>query len=163
MEAISSKFVHALNTICTVCLSTTLTPPSDSYVSNMATTMLNIPYRPRVHCGSQLPNLESIYSPLGEHDFRLLKLLGYDEYGILRCSLLHAQLGDDATPPYSAISYTWNEAEKLWYGDYDTSPKPVRINGTAVLVSDKVANIACLAQQVYRHSLSLPLHLAHDE
>ena len=72
----------------------------------------------------------------------------YDNYGVLRCSLLRVPFREEALIPYAAISYTWNEAEKLWYGDYDTSQKPVRINGVAVLVRDKVANIICLAEQV---------------
>ncbi|KAK3707026.1 hypothetical protein LTR37_012358 [Vermiconidia calcicola] len=109
--------------------------------------MPNMPYCPRVQFGSQLPTLESIYKPLGQDGFRLLQLLGYDDYGILRCSLQHARFQDDTTLPYSAISYTWSEAGKIWYGDYDTSQKPIRINGAVVLVSHKVANIGCLAQQ----------------
>lgn len=78
----------------------------------------------------------------------MLQIIGYDRYGIMRCSIVRAEFNEDTTYPYTAISYTWNEAEKIWYGDYDTSPKPVRLNGIAVLVPDKVANIICLAHQV---------------
>ena len=89
-----------------------------------------------------------IYRTLDREEFRLLQVHGYDNYGVLRCSLLRVPFREEALIPYAAISYTWNEAEKLWYGDYDTSQKPVRINGVAVLVRDKVANIICLAEQV---------------
>ena len=114
----------------------------------MATTTLKMLYCPRVQFQRQLPTLASVYKPLHREEFRLLQLEGYDSFGLLRCSLGHTPFREDAIAPYAAISYTWNEAEKLWYGDYDTSPKPIRINGVAVLVSDKVANIICLAEQV---------------
>ena len=129
---------------------------SDPHVSDMALTTPNMPYCPRVHFASQLPALESIYKPFRQDEFRLLQLLGYDDYGILRCSLQHARFQDDTTLPYSAISYTWSEAGRIWYGGYDTSQKPIRTNGAVVLVSDKVGNISCLAQQVRRQPLPFP-------
>ena len=106
-----------------------------------------MPYRPRVQFEGQLPNLASIYISLDREEFRLLQVQGYDNFGILRCSLIHTPLQGDATIPYSAISYTWNESDKLWYGDYDTTPKPIRINGVAVMVPDKVANMICLVEK----------------
>jgi hypothetical protein len=110
--------------------------------------MSEMPYCPRGRFQSQLPILGCIYRTLAPEEFRLLQVHGYDKFGILQCSLRHVLFKQDTVAPYSAISYTWNESEKLWYGDYDASPKPVRIDGVAVLVSDKVANIICLALQV---------------
>lgn len=115
--------------------------------------MSQMPYRPRGQFRGQLPPLSDIYRPLDRDEFRILQIHGYDSYGILRCSLRHVPFKQDVMVSYSAISYTWNEAEKLWYGDYDTSPKPVRIDGVAVLVPDKVANIICTAVQVRDTSL----------
>ena len=110
--------------------------------------MAEMPYCPRSQFRGQLPELKDIYRLLDAEEFRLLQVHGYDNFGILRCSLRHVTFKQDKVIPYTAISYTWNESEKLWYGDYDTSPKPVRIDGVAVLVPDKVANIICLALQV---------------
>lgn len=114
--------------------------------------MLRMPYRPRVQFEGQLPTLASTYNSLDGEEFRLLQVHGYDRFGILRCSLQHTPFREDAIIPYAAISYTWNEGEKLWYGDYDTSLNPVRINAVAVLVPDKVANTICLTEQVLSHT-----------
>ena len=110
--------------------------------------MSQMPYCPRSRFQSQLPPLRDIYRPLDQGEFRLLQVHGYDKFGILRCSLRHTPCNQGRITRYSAISYTWNQSERLWYGDYDASPKPVRIDGVAVLVPDKVANIICMALQV---------------
>jgi hypothetical protein len=107
-----------------------------------------LPYDPKVNFKGPLPALASVYTPLGKDEYRLLQVSGFDHYSILRCTLRNTPFEVDTTPSYTAISYTWNETERIWYGEYDTSEKPVRINGTAVWVRNKVANILCLAQQV---------------
>lgn len=114
----------------------------------MANLMPNMPYRPSVQFRDQLPDLVTIYQPLDPNDFRLLLIQGYDQYGLLRCSLQHVPFKEDVRSAYTAASYTWDETDKLWYGEYDTCEKPIRLNGVAVLVRDKVANILCLALQV---------------
>jgi hypothetical protein len=114
----------------------------------MTSAFSGLPYDPKVNFKGPLPALASVYTPLGKVEYRLLQVSGFDHYGILRCTLHNMPFEMDTTPSYTAISYTWDEAERIWYGEYNMSEKPVRINGTAVSVRNKVANILCLAQQV---------------
>lgn len=127
----------------------------------MADAIPHLPYRPQACIDGLLQPLSTVYLPLEENELRLLRVEGYDEHGILQCVLEHAGLWDEGLPSYAAISYTWNEADKLWYGNYDTSPKPIRINSEIVLVTDKVANILSLAAQVGMSPLNLVSRRAH--
>jgi len=106
----------------------------------------NLPYNPR--CPWEAPGLPEsmIYEDLDIGQFRVLRLNGYTDQGVLKCSLRGAF--HETVSKYSAISYTWNETERVWYGKYNASPKPIWINDKLVQVVDKVANILCIAMQV---------------
>lgn len=110
-----------------------------------------MPYLPRVAYEPAL--LATVYEPLEPGEMRLLQLYGHDEQGVLLCTLSHVSLdrsiaGEDDEGTYTAISYTWNIHDRIWYGVYSTEPKPVFIDGKLVLISDKVANILSLMCQV---------------
>lgn len=109
-----------------------------------------MPYQPSWSSSSlRLSPLSDVYrQALGPGEVRLLVLEGPDSRKILRCRTEQVNLS--ARPAYTAISYTWDGNEKLWYGNYDSSPKPVLIDtvltgitqaGIDVVESDKVANI----------------------
>lgn len=92
--------------------------------------------------------LSSQYRPLHDYEFRVLRLEGYDESGILKCTLQHASFVADSHEPYCAISYTWKE-ERVWYGKYDyTISQPIWIGDNLVMVSNKVSNILSMMFQV---------------
>lgn len=109
-----------------------------------------MPYQP-TWSSSRLPlsPLSDVYRQgLGPGEIRLLVLEGPDSRKILRCRTEQVNLAEK--PAYTAISYTWDGNEKLWYGNYDSSPKPVLIDGVLTGItqagideveSDKVANI----------------------
>ncbi|KAI0973400.1 heterokaryon incompatibility protein-domain-containing protein [Xylaria arbuscula] len=119
----------------------------------MAATALNstLPYRPNIDLKRNLSDIKTVYEPIRSGEFRVLQVGGFDSQGCLVTSLHHRRLQEPGQ--YVAISYTWNEKDKLWYGDYDTSPKPVLINGTMVRVTDKVASIICQALKLGRSYL----------
>lgn len=109
-----------------------------------------MPYQPsRSSSSLPLSPLSDIYrQDLGPGEIRLLVLEGPDSRNILRCRTEQVNLA--ARPAYTAISYTWDGNEKLWYGNYNSSPKPVLIDGVLTGItqagideveSDKVANI----------------------
>jgi hypothetical protein len=105
-----------------------------------------LPYQPKLQHAENVSELNTIYRPVTVGEFRLLKVESCDSQGCLVTSLRCQPL--QSPPPYVAISYTWNEKDRLWYGEYDSHPKPIRINGALVLVPDKVANILGLALRV---------------
>lgn len=109
-----------------------------------------MPYQPSWSSSSlPLSPLSDVYrESLGPGEIRLLVLEGPDSRNILQCRTEQVNLS--ARPAYTAISYTWDGNEKLWYGNYDSSPKPVLIDrvltgitqaGIDEIESDKVANI----------------------
>lgn len=108
---------------------------------------IELPYQPNLRRAEPVSSLQSVYTPVRPGEFRLLKVVGRDSQGCLLTNLHRQQLQDHL--PYIAISYTWSEKDRLWYGKYDISSKPIRINDVLVVVSDKVANILCLALKVY--------------
>ncbi|TRX90259.1 hypothetical protein FHL15_008804 [Xylaria flabelliformis] len=106
-----------------------------------------LPYEPKLQYDQHISGLNTIYNPIGASEFRVLNVEGRDSQGCLVVSLHCQPL--QSPPPFAAISYTWNEQDRLWYGEYDACPKPIRINRELALVSDKVANILSLALKVY--------------
>ncbi|KAI0479915.1 heterokaryon incompatibility protein-domain-containing protein [Xylaria cf. heliscus] len=102
-----------------------------------------LPYQPKLQHGQHISELKTIYKPLGAREFRILNVEGYDSQGCLVVSLHCEPL--QSPRPFAAISYTWNEQDRMWYGEYDSCRKHIRINGQLALVSDKVANILSLA------------------
>lgn len=109
-----------------------------------------MPYQPTWSPSSlPLSPLSDVYrQSLCPGEIRLLVLEGPDSRKFLRCRTEQVNLS--AKPAYTAISYTWDGSEKLWYGNYDSSPKPVLIDGVLTGItqagideveSDKVANI----------------------
>ncbi|KAI0183359.1 heterokaryon incompatibility protein-domain-containing protein [Xylaria flabelliformis] len=110
-----------------------------------------LPYEPKLQYDQSISGLDNIYKPVGAGEFRVLNVEGRDSQGCLVVSLHCQPL--QSPPPFAAISYTWNEQDRLWYGEYDARPKPIRINGELVLVSDKVANILSLALKHGRYIL----------
>lgn len=109
-----------------------------------------IPYRPLHNSDASSLSNSALYQSLSPAHFRLLRLEGFTVQGVLECFFQCTPLSDPGE--YSATSYTWNETEHIWYGDHDPSPKPIWVDGTLVKVSDKVANILCLALQVCESS-----------
>lgn len=112
-----------------------------------------MPYQPILSFSClPLSPLSDVYRQgLGPGEIRLLVLEGPHSRKILRCRTERVKLS--ARPAYTAISYTWNGNEKLWYGNYDSSPKPILIDGVLTDIthaaideveSDKVANILSL-------------------
>ncbi|KAI1307126.1 hypothetical protein F5Y03DRAFT_405703 [Xylaria venustula] len=89
----------------------------------MAATVSNssLSYCPNIASKWNVLDIEALYEPVRLGQFRLLKAEGFDNQGCLISSLHHRDLQEPG--PYVAISYIWNEKDKLWYEDYDTSPK----------------------------------------
>ncbi|KAI1749841.1 heterokaryon incompatibility protein-domain-containing protein [Xylaria castorea] len=110
-----------------------------------------LPYQPKLQYDQHISGLNTMYKPVGAGEFRILNVEGHDSQGCLVVSL-HCQPLQSSLP-FAAISYTWNEKDRLWYGEYDARPKPIRINGEMALVSDKVANILSLALKHGRYLL----------
>lgn len=110
-----------------------------------ASEILNLPYRPR--CRWDAPPLSGgiDYQVLTGNQFRVLSLDGLTSQGALKCSLRTTSHSE--VPTYTAISYTWNESDKIWYGESSTAPKPIWIDAKLIQVPDKVANILYLALQ----------------
>lgn len=116
---------------------------------------LQMPYSPTADGSQVVLSIDTIYgTPVSQGQLRLLHLEGFDGLGVLHCSFRPYELLDPQTPAYIATSYTWNPEERVWYGVYDTSPKPVTINGQIIQISDKVANIMSLMYQVDLFTLS---------
>ncbi|KAI0437990.1 heterokaryon incompatibility protein-domain-containing protein [Xylaria telfairii] len=113
------------------------------------TSFLEFPYQPKPENGQHASELNTIYKPVTAGEFRVLNVEGRDSQGYLVTSLHCQPLRSPV--PFAAISYTWNEQDRLWYGEYDSCPKPIRINGALVLVADKVANILSLALKHERY------------
>lgn len=108
-----------------------------------------MPYSPELDGSHEIHSIDTIYgTPVSEGQLRLLHLEGFEDSGVLRCSFRSYDLVGDQNPAYIATSYTWNPQERVWYGVYDTAPKPVMINGQITQISDKVANIMSLMYQV---------------
>lgn len=108
-----------------------------------------MPYCPKVDGSIEIQSIDTIYgTPVSDGQLRLLHLEGFDDSGVLQCRFQPYDLVGAQTPAYIATSYTWNPEERVWYGVYDTAPKPVMINGQVTQISDKVANIMSLMYQV---------------
>lgn len=107
------------------------------------------PYRPRPRADHIHP-LSTCYKPLALGHIRLLDLQGFDDYDSLVCSVQHTPL-DIASGTYTAISYTWNEKERIWYGKLqEPSCQTIVIDGLVISVSGKVAAILALMQKAGR-------------
>lgn len=75
---------------------------------------------------------------------------GFDDYDSLVCSLQNTPL-NTAAGTYTAISYTWNENERIWYGtNHEPSPQTILIDELAIKISGKVAAILVLVQKACR-------------
>ncbi|KAK7181922.1 hypothetical protein DPSP01_009519 [Paraphaeosphaeria sporulosa] len=114
-----------------------------------------MPYEPDIGDRQVQSATRIVYNDaVGPGQFRLLELNGTDAHGLLQCSLKTHRLKDGDFPSYSAISYTWDPSERVWYGTYDPSAdQPILLNGTLTAVSNKVANIMSLMYQQGRRSI----------
>jgi hypothetical protein len=107
-------------------------------------TLARLPYSP--HGGQSSRPLAEVYSPVQRGYIRVVHIQGFDDDGLLVCSLDTQALTDEAAAPYTAISYTWSEGTSIWYGKPRTKDKPIKVNGIVVSVRSKIADILCLAQ-----------------
>ena len=108
--------------------------------------MDKLPYQPSRPAATLLHPLSELYKPLARGYIRLLLILDFNADGIVTCSLDPVAL-EDAERTYTAISYTWDEQERRWYGKHNTLPKVIIINGNHVIVPDKVANIIAMMER----------------
>lgn len=132
--------------------------PFISFVNNTSsrssiyqlTYAMNPPYRPRARA-DQIHPLSTCYKSLALGHIRLLDLQDFDDYDCLVSSIQHASL-DTVVGTYTAISYTWDEHERIWYGKHaERSPQNIIIDGLVVAVSGKVAAILALMQKAGRN------------
>lgn len=105
----------------------------------------NYPYCPPPHTEHTHP-ITACYKPLAKEEIRLIRIRGLDAHGTLTCSLENTRL-DIAAGEYVAVSYTWNEADPIWYHKAWHKSLPVLLDKFAIQMSAKVATILALMQK----------------